>query len=190
MLDKKPQLTSPQVKGSWVQTERRAHEAWAALIGRKPRAAALLHLLVANMNARGALVASHATLAKLSGTSVSTVKRALKDLVDEQWIQTMRIGSERGGALAYVVNRRVAWADKRENGRYALFDARVLVSESDNQESLDGPPLRQIPSLSPGDQQLPSGEGEPPPSQAAIEGMEPDLPALDGRDPDTYDMFE
>lgn len=190
MNDTDTQLTSPQVKGSWVQTERKAHEKWAGLISRKPRAAALLHLLVANMNSRGALIASQTTLAQLSGTSVSTVKRSVKVLVDENWIQTVRIGSERGGALAYVVNRRVAWADKRKNGQYALFDARVLVSEQDNPEGLEGPELTRIPSLSPGDQQLPNGEGEPPPSQPAIEGMETDLPALDGRDPDTRDMFE
>lgn len=178
MNDITTRLTSPQVKGSWVQTERKAHEKWASLISRKPRAAALLHLIVANMNSRGALIASQTTLAELSGTSVSTVKRAVKVLVDEQWIQTIRIGSERGGALAYVVNRRVAWADKRANGQYALFDARVLVSEKDNPQGLEGPDLTRIPSMSPGDQQLSDGEGETPPSQPSIEGLEPDLPHL------------
>lgn len=182
MLDKDNNLTDPSVRGSWVQTERRAHEAWAELIRRRPRAASLLHLLVANMNARGALVASQTTLAELSGTSVSTVKRAVRDLVEENWIQTMRVGSERGGALAYVVNRRVAWADRRSNGRYALFDARVLVSERDNPDELQGPDLRQIPSLSPGDQQLPAGEGAEPPSQPHFNGHEPDLPAISDDD--------
>lgn len=178
MNDTNTQLTSPQVKGSWVQTERKAHEKWAALIYRKPSAAALLHLLIANMNNRGALVASQTTLAELSGTSVSTVKRSVKVLVDEQWIQTVRVGSERGGALAYVVNRRVAWADKRKNGQYALFDARVLVSGKDNPQGLEGPDLNRIPSLSSGDQQLPSGDGEEPPSQPSFDGLEPDLPHL------------
>lgn len=178
MIDKQPQLTSPQIKGTWVQTERRGHEKWASLSIRKPRAASLLHLLVANMNSRGALIASQTTLAELTGSSVSTVKRAVKTLVDEQWIQTIRVGSERGGALAYVVNRRIAWADKRSNGQYALFDARVIVSEKDNPEGLEGGELTHIPSLSPGEQQLPDGKGEEPPSQPAIEGLEPDLPFL------------
>ncbi|WP_219818022.1 helix-turn-helix domain-containing protein, partial [Pseudomonas aeruginosa] len=99
------------VRGTWVQTERAAHEAWAGLIGRQPRAAALLHLLVANMDRSGALVASQATLASLMGVSVATVKRALIVLTDECWIDVVRVGSERGGVNAYVVNRRVAWAD-------------------------------------------------------------------------------
>lgn len=179
MNDTNTKMTHPSVKGTWVQTERQAHEAWAQLIAEKPRAAQLLHLLVANMNRHGALVASHQTLAELANVSVSTIKRAVADLVGGSWIQTARIGSERGGALAYIVNRRVAWADRRENMHFALFDARVLVSASE-QDFLDGPQLRQIPTIYPGEQQLPSGPGEPPPSQPTLGGMEPDLPALAG----------
>ena len=36
-------------KKTWVQTERAAHEAWAGLIARAPRAAMLLHHFVALM---------------------------------------------------------------------------------------------------------------------------------------------
>ncbi|MGQ0600550.1 MAG: hypothetical protein ACT4QE_02495 [Anaerolineales bacterium] len=104
------------------------------------------------------------------------MKRAIGDLVAGAWVQTVRIGSERGGALAYAVNSRVAWADKRENLQYAVFDARVLVSSAD-QEKLDGPNLKAIPTLYPGERQLPTGPGEEPPSQPALPGMELDLPA-------------
>src|SRR5574344_957492 len=174
------------VRGTWVQTERAAHEAWAALINRQPRAAALLHLLVANMDRSGALVASQATLAALMGVSVATIKRALVVLSDECWIDIVRVGSERGGVNAYVVNRRVAWADRRENQRYAAFDARILVSEDEQDAPIpeNRPPLRQLPSLAPGDMQLPHGDGMPPPSQPPL--VEADLPAL-RRDPDTLD---
>lgn len=173
-------MNQPQVKGAWVQTERKAHEAWARLVADKPRAAQLLHLIVANMDRKGAIIASQATLAALAEVSVSTIKRAISDLVAGQWIQTVRIGSERGGAMAYIVNSRVAWSDKRENLKYSLFDARVIVSTAD-QESLDGDNLRQIPMLYPGEQQLPAGNGEDPPSQALIPGTEPNLPALTNR---------
>lgn len=177
MNDNKPKMTPPQVRGTWVQTERKTHEKWAQLIVQKPRAAALLHLLVGNMDRQNALVASHATLASLTGSSVSTVKRAVRDLVDGNWIQTIRVGSERGGALAYVVNRRVAWADKRENQRYAAFDARILVSSDDNPNGLGEGRLNQIPALGPGEAQLPEGDSGEPPSQPALEGFEPDLPS-------------
>ena len=94
-------------RGTWVQTERAAHEAWAGIIGRKPKAAQLLHLLVANMGRDGAVVTSQATLATLMGVSINTVKRSLTVLGDENWVDIVRVGSERGGVNAYVVNRRV-----------------------------------------------------------------------------------
>lgn len=169
-------------RGTWVQTERAAHESWAKLINRQPRAAALLHLLVANMNRSGALVASQSTLAELMGVSVATVKRALTVLSDECWIDVVRVGSERGGVNAYVVNRRVAWADRRERQRFAAFDARILVSEAEQEAPItepdDRPELKQLPSMSPGDMQLPAGDGSPPPAQGLLEGVEPDLPAI------------
>lgn len=176
------------VRGTWVQTERSAHEAWANLIGRQPRAAALLHLLVANMDRTGVLVASQATLAKLLGVSVATTKRALSVLSEECWIDIVRLGSERGGVNAYAVNRRVAWADKRDNQRFAVFDARILVSEEEQEHPIqdDRPPLKPLPSLSPGELQLPHGDGLPPPNQPPL--VEPDLPSLP-RDPNTTDWI-
>jgi len=171
-------MTDKPVRGTWVQTERKAHEAWAILIGSKPKAAQLLHLLVANMDKRGAVVASQQTLAELMGCSAPTVKRAVKVLRDDNWVDVSRIGSERGGVNVYMINRRVAWADKRENQRYAAFDARILLSASEqDQMSLEAKgPLRQLPQM--GELQIPVGEGIDPPSQPSLEGMEPDLPAI------------
>ena len=51
-------LHQPAPRGTWVQTERAGHEAWAQLIAHAPRAAQLLHILVANMDKSGALIAS------------------------------------------------------------------------------------------------------------------------------------
>ena len=51
-------------RGAWVQTERAAHEAWAQLVRTNSRAAALLHVLVAHMDSRAAVVASRSTLAQ------------------------------------------------------------------------------------------------------------------------------
>ncbi|RBP19451.1 hypothetical protein DET50_1452 [Marinobacter pelagius] len=113
-----------------------------------------------------------------------TIKRAVKVLKDENWLDVSRVGSERGGVNAYLVNRRVAWADKRENQRFAAFDARIILSAAEqDQETLEGgkPPLRQLPQL--GETQLPTGDGIDPPSQPSLEGLEPDLPAI-VRDPD------
>jgi hypothetical protein len=163
-------------KATWVQTERAAHEAWAQLVRSNQRAAALLHVLVANMDQQAAVVASRNTLARLVGYSEATVKRAVADLRADRWIDVVQLGGK-GGVNAYVVNSRVAWAANRDQLPTAAFTARVLAT-AEEQDRIETTELRRIPTLYPGERQLPTGHGEDPPSQPSIDGMEPDLPAL------------
>jgi hypothetical protein len=173
-------LGSPPVtenkKQTWVQTERASHEAWANLVRTNASAASLLHILVAHMDQQAAIVASRATLAELAHCSEATIKRAVAVLKSERWIEVVQVGGK-GGVNAYVVNSRVAWADKRDRLPGAMFTATVLARQAE-QESIDETPLRRIPTLYPGERQLPSGPGATPPSQPAIGGMEHDLPAM------------
>lgn len=164
--------------GNWVQTERKAHEAWARLWLNKPRAAALAHHLVAQMGHQNAVVVSQKTLAKLMGLHERTVRRAVADLVEEKWIQVVQLNGP-GTVSAYVVNDRVAWGQPRDQLRLSVFSANV-VADADDQDpaTLEHSDLRRIPTLYPGEQQLPTGPGEDPPAQPLIPGMEPDLPAL------------
>lgn len=169
---------SSNIRGTWVQTERKAHEGWAKLIRTSPKAAELLHVLVANMDKKAAVVVSQKVLAEMLGASVPTVKRAVTALQEGNWVDVVRVGSERGGVNAYVVNRRVAWADSRENQRYAIFDARIITSASEQERDVleYQEPLNQLPNF--GEFQIPVGDGLPPPNQPTIEGLEPDLPAV------------
>jgi DNA-binding transcriptional regulator YhcF (GntR family) len=163
--------------GAWVQTERKAHEAWANLIAQKPRAAMLLHHLVAQMGHQNAVVVSQKTLAKLMGIHERTVRRAVADLVEDRWIAVVRIGS--GKEAAYVVNDRVAWGQSRDQLRLSVFSATVVADiEDQDPATLAHADLRKIPTLYPGERQLPSGPGAEPPSQPSIEGLEPDLPTI------------
>ena len=175
--------------GQWVQTERKAHEDWANLIGRKPKAAMLLHHLVSKMGQQNAVVVSQKTLALLMGASLDTVKRALRVLEAEQWIQIVKMNGP-GTVAAYVVNDRVAWGQPRDQLRLSVFSAAVVADIGDQDpQTLENIALRRIPALFPGERQLPSGEGISPPNQPALEGLEHDLPSL-SRDPNTTDMFE
>ena len=166
---------------TWVQTERKAHEAWGRLTLKSPRAAAVMHHLIANMGHQNAVVIAQKTLAKLVGCSLRTVQYALADLERDSWIQAVQIGSN-GTVNAYVVNSAVAWGESREHiGRLSVFHAAVIADAEDQRpDTLKRTDLRKLPMLYPGEQQLPSGDGLPPPSQPALPGMEPDLPALTG----------
>lgn len=169
--------------GSWVQTERKTHEQWAALMRRSPRAAELMHLLVARVGPHNAVVASQKTLAKLMQRHVNTVAAAIKDLHAGNWIEVRQVG-DRGTVNAYVINDRVAWTGPRDGLRYSLFSAAVVVSEDEQPDRAElgfQTPLKQLPRMFPGERQLPSGPGEDPPSQPSLDGLEPDLPARSAR---------
>lgn len=167
-------------QGNWVQTERSAHEAWALLIAKAPKAAALMHLLTARVGENNAVVVSHKNLARLLEVkSTTTVKAAIKVLREDNWIEVQKVGSA-GAVNAYVINDKVAWAGKRDGIRYSLFTASVITSDDDQDEmtlSQQATPLRRVLSMEPGEQQLPSGDGLPPPSEPTLPGMEPELPA-------------
>ena len=179
--------------GSWVQTERSAHEAWAALISKSPKAAQLMHILTARIGDQNAVVISQKILQKLMGVrSVTTVKTALKTLEEDRWIEARQIG-QNGTVNAYIINDRVAWTKGRDGLRYSLFSAAVVLSEEeqpDRQNLGSQEHLRRLPSLFRDEKQLPSGLGLPPPSQPFFDNMEPDLPAAERETLPTFDWKE
>lgn len=170
-------VTAPT--GTWVQTDRKGHEKWAVLAIEHPRASSVLHVLVSKMGRHNALVASLPNLCRLTKCSRSTLIRALAVLREQNWIEVRQIGAS-GTTNAYILNDRLVWSGDRDGIRYSLFSAAILISD-DEQPDRDQlgaqPPLEGIPALYAGEHQLPTGDGLPPPSQPALPGMEPDLPA-------------
>lgn len=166
--------------GTWVQTDRAAHEKISQLAVRNPRACSVLHVLIAQMGRHNALIASQTILARAAKCSVATLKRSLSVLRDENWIEVRQIGAS-GTTNAYIVNDRVAWSGPRDGIRYSLFSAAVLVSDEEQPDKDQlgfQPALDRMPTLFPGERQLPTGDGLPPPSEPSLPGMEPDLPFL------------
>ena len=183
-------LPSKAPKGQWVQTDRASHEAWAALTRKSPLAAQIMHLLAAQIGDHNAVVVSQGTLAKLAQASRRGVQNALAVLERERWIEMRQIG-DRGTVNAYIVNDRVAWAQARDGLRYSLFSAMILVSEEEQPDREDlgrQPALIPLPRLYPGERQLPSGDGLPPPAQPFLDRMEPDLPSAKRPEPDQMDL--
>jgi DNA-binding transcriptional MocR family regulator len=175
--------------GTWVQTERAAHEAWSKLIAASPLAARIMHVLASKVGDNNAVVISQGTLAKLLGAHRRSVTRAIALLESDRWIEVRQIG-DRGTVNAYVLNDRVIWHGPRDGLRYSLFSAAVVVSseeQPDNEDLGAQPPLRRLPTLYPGERQLPTGDGLPPPTQPSFPGLEPDLPAR-RHDPETGEV--
>lgn len=176
---------------AFVQVPRKAMEAWAQLLARKPTAGRLLMWMTSRMGELNALVVSQKTLARVLGVSDRTIKTAVSDLTKERWIQVTKLNGP-GTVNAYIVNSRVAWAQRRDDMRLSRFNA-VVVADQEDQEpaTLDDTPLRQIPVLFPGEKQIPVGDGLPPPSEPALPGMEADMPAIQQDfDPETGEILD
>ena len=174
--DVRQTLPTKPTRGHFVQTDRAAHEAWARLGTKHPAASALLHVLAANVGDQNAVVASHKVLAKLMGSSASTVKRALKTLEAGNWIEIQQIGAS-GTVNAYVLNSRVVWTEARDRLRYARLQAEVLLAEDEQPDGItqNKAALHHLPRI--GELQIPSGDGLPPVSQPSFPGLEPELPS-------------
>ena len=128
----------------YVMTERAAHVEWAKLLSVSPRAGMLLHHLVACMGDKNAVVISQSVLANIMGCSVETVKRAVRVLVKERWIQVVKIG--KGKEVAYVVNSRVAWGQPRNQLQLSVFSASIVADYREQDEKLLGQgELKRIP---------------------------------------------
>jgi len=169
-----------RTQGTWVQTDRSAHEAWAQFLALKGATAAsrVLHILIARMADRNAVVISQGALADELQVDPRTVRRAIALLRDHNWIQTISLGGAKSGVQGYIVNSRVAWQGSRDGIRHSVFDATVYATEREQDATIDNlPPLHRLPELYPGEKQLPSGDGLPPISQRFFDGLEPDLPS-------------
>lgn len=195
MQNSRKQLPDTFPNGTWIQTERAAHEAWAAFLGLRGATAAsrVMHLLLARMSEQNgrhnAVIIAQSTLAKLLKCDERTVRRGVAMLEAHRWIEVRQIGDRRT-VNAYIINDRVGWSGPRDGIRYSLFSAAVVISDD---EQLDRDqlghqrPLQRLPTLYPGERQLPSGDGLPPPSEPALPGMEPDLPAREMSEETAYD---
>ena len=134
----------------------------------------------------GVVVASNKTLQSLLKISESTVKRALRTLIEGHWVQRMRIG----GAHALAINRAVAWVGPRGQLDHAVFGATVIASrEEQDAMALDPGQLRQIPVAHAWEVALPAGDEPPPPSQMGLAGMEPAVARTKAHD-DAADRVE
>ena len=149
----------------WVQVPRSSMEALAELMSESASAAKVLLRITAQMGEHNAFVASNASIADMTNLSVPTVKRSLKLLQERRWINILRLGSTQS-VRVIIVNDQVAWHGPRKGLRNSLFSATVYVAEGeqDAEEIAGNGELHQMPDIRPGEGQIPSGDGLPPPS--------------------------
>ncbi len=139
--------TAPKRSAEYVQIYRSSMRALRQLAVEAPMAHAVLYVLLERINERNALIASNATLQKLTGRGRATITRALAELRKRNYIETLRAGN----LSVIVVNKRVAWTtDTVLRTKLATFDALVIVS-ADEQSDPDAlgneAPLLRLPPI-------------------------------------------
>lgn len=151
----------------WLQFEKKALGELTKLSMASPAAMATVMYLVNHMSRSNAIVVSQQAIAEGIGAKRETVNRALRYLVQHNFIQIIKAG----GVSVYVVNSRVAWQGDR-GARFAAFGADVIAIESEQTTDLDDVrPLHKVPVLFDGERLLVGNEEMPPPDQ-----QEMDLP--------------
>lgn len=150
---------------NFVQINKSYIKSYRGLIKKSPVAAEILMFLVEKMGrTTAAVVCSYRTLEEVTETSNSTVTRAIKLLKKDRWIEAIKVGS----ATAYCVNAKVFWQAARNQKKYAMFEATVVASESEQESEyheLAKHPLKHIPFVDRNERAIIGNEELPPPDQ-------------------------
>jgi DNA-binding transcriptional regulator YhcF (GntR family) len=149
----------------WLQFEKKALKELQVLAIKSPAAMGTLMYMVNRMSRSNALVVSQQAMADELGIKRESVNRAIKHLVDHNFLQVIKAG----GASVYVVNSRVAWQGNRGE-RYAAFQADVIALEGEQTSSIDDlQPLKSVPKLHGGERLLVGNEPIEPPDQGQLD---------------------
>ena len=147
-------------------SKRRPLRSFKKLIQASPTAASTLMYMVNHMSRSNALVVSQAAIAKGIGAKRESVNRAVRYLVEHNFIQVIKAA----GASVYVVNSRVMWQGNRGE-RYAAFGADIVAIESEQDPATieQATPLKCVPRLVEGERLLVGNEPIDPPDQGELE---------------------
>lgn len=126
----------------FIQFSRRNGAEWKRLILNHPVAGSIMVYLMNNMRRDNVIIVSSKTLEQELERSRTTISRAVSVLVEQRWVQIIRVGSAR----AFAVNERVAWRDKADKRKNAIFSATVIANRDEqvSKELNDDRPLKQI----------------------------------------------
>lgn len=108
------------------------------LAGKYPKAHQILLFLLDQMDNYNAVVCSYQVLQEALSLSQATVARAIKVLKDTKFIDIYKSGTTN----VYAINKSLAWSSWGTNYKYAKFDAKIIISESEQEKLTEVKSLR------------------------------------------------
>ena len=118
------------VNSDFVQLSKIYMDETVSLANHAPAAFMVLMTLVKQMNKANSVMISNESLERICGVSNSTIKRAIKILREQQWIDVLKVGTSN----VYRVNSNVFWQD-RADGKWASFQAQVVLNFDEQDET-------------------------------------------------------
>jgi len=154
---------------NFVQVSRAYMKEWRLLTRKNALASEILLYLVEYMGrTTNAVVCSYSTLMEVTGVSRASVARAVKILKEDRWMEAVKIGN----ATAYCVNAKAFWQAGRNQKKYAVFQATVIASSSDQDSDFlekSKQDLRYIPFVGSKERALVGNDELPPPDQRDLD---------------------
>ena len=125
------------VNSDFVQLSKIYMDETVSLANHAPAAFMVLMTLVKQMNKVNSVMISNESLERICGVSNSTIKRAIKILREQQWIDVLKVGTSN----VYRVNSNVFWQD-RADGKWASFQAQVVLNFDEQDETTKKKPVK------------------------------------------------
>lgn len=127
MLNQEKKKNSPYTKWIQVNNSDEAYRAEDWLMAHSPAAYRVLRFLASNMDNYNALLCSYKVIQEKLNYSKATVERAIKILKDHNYIGVVKSGTSN----VYMINKHLFWKSWGSNYAYAEFDAKVIISTSE-----------------------------------------------------------
>lgn len=100
------------------------------LMNKSGFASSLLFFILEHMDHRNALACSYSVFEDYFGVSKDTIRRALKLLRENGFIDVLKMGTSN----VYLINTEIAWSSWDNQKQYAQFDGKMLVSKKENKD--------------------------------------------------------
>ena len=127
ILEHERKKKSPFVKWTQQNNDEEAREARYWLMKESSDAYCVMDFLASNMDNYNAVICSYRVLQEKLGYSQATIARAIKLLKEHNYIKVVRTG----GSNIYMLNKHLYWNSWGTNYAYAEFDAKVIISASE-----------------------------------------------------------
>ena len=122
---------------NFYQFNREQTQNMILLADKHRKAHVVLLFLLHQMDEYNAVLCSYKVLREALGMSQATIARAIKVLKEFNFVAVYKCGT----ANLYSVNKTLAWSSWGTNYRYAKFDAKILISET---EQVEEAPIKAI----------------------------------------------